>query len=125
MRTVNKVILIGNVARDPLVKTVENGKKIALFTVATNRVIKNARGEVINEAEMVEFMTSRPDFKYVTDIVPGNDEEMVQKFANRYFTTPKKMGAQTSEANINAGIAAAKQIADFLNNGIDTFRVNK
>lgn len=51
MRTVNKVILIGNVARDPLIKSVENNKKVALFTVATNRVIKNARGEVINEAE--------------------------------------------------------------------------
>jgi D-3-phosphoglycerate dehydrogenase len=88
-------------------------------------LVNTARKEVIHEDEMVEFMTSRPDFKYVTDIVPGNDEEMKQKFANNYFTTPKKMGAQTSEANINAGIAAAKQIADFLNNGIDTFRVNK
>ena len=70
-------------------------------------------------------MEARPDFKYVTDIAPGNDAEMKQKVGDRYFTTPNKMGAQTSEANINAGIAAAKQIVDFLKNGVDTFRVNK
>ena len=88
-------------------------------------LVNTARKEVINEAEILSFMEAHPDFKYVTDIVPGNDAEMTQKVGDRYFTTPNKRGAQTSEANINAGIAAAKQIVDFLKNGVDTFRVNK
>jgi D-3-phosphoglycerate dehydrogenase len=88
-------------------------------------LVNTARKEVINETEMVELMTIRPDFKYVTDIVPGNDAEMKEKFATRYFTTPKKMGAQTSEANINAGIAAAKQIVGFIRDGNAQFKVNK
>lgn len=88
-------------------------------------LVNTARKEVIDEAEMVEFMTARQDFKYVTDIVPGNDAEMSKKFPERYFTTPKKMGAQTSEANINAGIAAAKQIVDFIKNGNTQYKVNK
>lgn len=88
-------------------------------------LVNTARKEVINEAEILAFMQERPDFKYVTDIVPGNDADMKAQVGDRYFTTPKKMGAQTSEANINAGIAAAKQIVDFLKNGVDTCRVNK
>lgn len=88
-------------------------------------LVNTARKEVINEEEIVAFMESRPDFKYVTDILPGNDAEMKEKVGARYFSTPKKMGAQTSEANINAGIAAAKQIVDFVVNGNQKFRVNK
>jgi len=88
-------------------------------------LINTARKEVINEAELVEFMEANPSFIYVTDIVPGNDAIMKEKFANRYFTTPKKMGAQTSEANVNAGIAAAKQIVDFIVNGNEQYKVNK
>jgi len=87
-------------------------------------LVNTARKEVINEEEMVQLMAERPDFKYLTDITPGNHDEMMEKFADRYFTTPKKMGAQTSEANINAGIAAAKQIVDFFINGNQRFRVN-
>jgi D-3-phosphoglycerate dehydrogenase len=87
-------------------------------------LVNTARKEVINEAEIAKLMADRSDFKYMTDIMPGNHEEMKQ-FVNRYFSTPKKMGAQTEEANINAGIAAAKQIVDFLKNGNETFRVNK
>jgi D-3-phosphoglycerate dehydrogenase / 2-oxoglutarate reductase len=87
-------------------------------------LINTARKEVIDEAQILEFMAARPDFKYVTDIEPGNNAEMAEKLAGRYFTTPKKMGAQTSEANINAGIAAAKQIVDFLTTGNQKFRVN-
>lgn len=87
-------------------------------------LVNTARKEVINEAELVKLMTDRADFKYVTDIMPGNHAEMSEKFAGRYFSTPKKMGAQTAEANINAGIAAAKQIVDFLKNGNEKFRVN-
>ncbi len=88
-------------------------------------LINTARKEVINEAEMVKLMTDRTDFKYVTDILPGNHAEMTEKFRERYFSTPKKMGAQTAEANTNAGIAAANQIVDFLKNGNEKFRVNK
>ena len=87
-------------------------------------LVNTARKEVIDEAQILEFMTARPDFKYVTDIEPGNNAEMTEKLGGRYFTTPKKMGAQTSEANINAGIAAAKQIVDFLVNGNQQFKVN-
>lgn len=88
-------------------------------------LVNTARKEVINEAEILDFMVANPGFKYVTDIVPGNDAEMKEKLAGRYFTNPKKMGAQTSEANINAGIAAAKQIVDFIKNGNARFKVNK
>jgi D-3-phosphoglycerate dehydrogenase len=88
-------------------------------------LVNTARKEVINEAEIAKLLADRPDFKYVTDILPSNHSEMTEKFAAQYFSTPKKMGAQTSEANINAGIAAAKQIVDFLKNGNEKFRVNK
>ncbi|GHT73402.1 D-3-phosphoglycerate dehydrogenase [Bacteroidia bacterium] len=87
-------------------------------------LINTARKEVINEAELVNLMEERTGFKYLTDIMPKNHEEMVAKFPNRYFSTPKKMGAQTAEANNNAGIAAAKQIVDFLVNGNTKFQVN-
>ncbi len=88
-------------------------------------LINTARKEVINEADMVKLMEERQDFKYVTDIMPANHAEMAEKFAGRYFSTPKKMGAQTAEANTNAGIAAANQIVDFIKNGNERFRVNK
>lgn len=88
-------------------------------------LINTARKEVINESELVKLMEARSDFKYMTDIMPANHTELAEKFAGRYFSTPKKMGAQTAEANINAGIAAANQIIDFLKNGVNTFQVNK
>lgn len=88
-------------------------------------LINTARKEVINESEIVKLMDERKDFKYVTDIMPGNHAEMAEKFAERYFSTPKKMGAQTAEANTNAGIAAANQIVDFIKNGNAKFKVNK
>lgn len=88
-------------------------------------LINTARKEVINEAEIVKLMQDRTDVKYVTDIMPSNHAEMAEKFEGRYFSTPKKMGAQTAEANTNAGIAAANQIVDFIKNGNDRFRVNK
>ena len=88
-------------------------------------LVNTARKEVINEAEIVTLMEDRADFKYMTDIMPANHAEMQEKFAGRYFATPKKMGAQTAEANINAGIAAAKQIVDFVQNGNERFRVNR
>ncbi len=88
-------------------------------------LVNTARKEVINEGELIQFMTERTDFKYVTDIMPASDIKMNELFSNRYFATPKKMGAQTAEANINAGIAAAKQIVDYLQNGNTRFQVNK
>lgn len=88
-------------------------------------LVNTARKEVINELEMVAFMQARPDFNYLTDILPGNHQVMVDKFSDRYFSTPKKMGAQTAEANVNAGIAAAQQIVDFIQNGNQRFRVNQ
>lgn len=88
-------------------------------------VINTARKEVMDEAGLLKMMEERPDFKYLTDIMPAAHQELAEKYAGRYFSTPKKMGAQTAEANINAGIAAARQIVDFLENGNEKFRVNK
>ena len=88
-------------------------------------IVNTARKEVINEIELVKVMEDRADLKYVTDIMPDDHAELAEKFAGRYFTTPKKMGAQTAEANINAGIAAAKQIVGYLEEGCEKFRVNK
>lgn len=87
-------------------------------------LVNTARKEVINEAELIQFMQERHDFRYVTDIMPAADQKMTELFESRYFATPKKMGAQTAEANINAGIAAAKQIVDFFQNGNTRFQVN-
>ena len=88
-------------------------------------LVNTARKEVINEAELIKLMEERADLKYVTDVMPAANAEFSEKFAGRYFATPKKMGAQTAEANINAGIAAAQQIVGFLKDGCERFRVNK
>ncbi len=87
-------------------------------------LVNTARKEVIDETSLMMFMEKRIDFKYITDIMPAADAKFAEKFAGRYFSTPKKMGAQTAEANINAGIAAAKQIVSFFKEGNQTFRVN-
>ena len=88
-------------------------------------VVNTARKEVIKEAELIELMSEREDLKYITDIMPDAHAEFAEKFSGRYFSTPKKMGAQTAEANINAGIAAAKQIVGYFKDGNERFRVNK
>ncbi len=88
-------------------------------------LVNTARKEVINEPELISLMEERPDLRYVTDIMPAAHQEFCDKFPGRYFSTPKKMGAQTAEANINAGIAAARQIVAFIKDGCDKFRVNK
>ncbi len=88
-------------------------------------LINTARKEVINEEELVKVMEERTDLKYCTDIAPINVEEMKEKFGTRFFATPKKMGAETAEANINAGLAAANQIVKFFQTGDKTFQVNK
>ena len=87
-------------------------------------LLNTARKEVINEEELLKLMAEREDLKFITDIKPDVDEEFL-KFTGRYFSTPKKMGAQTAEANLNAGVAAAKQINAFFETGDTTFQVNK
>lgn len=87
-------------------------------------LINTARKEVINEPELLALMAERTDLKYIADIKPDADADF-QQFEGRYFSTPKKMGAQTAEANTNAGIAAAKQINAFFKDGCTKFKVNK
>ncbi len=87
-------------------------------------IVNTARKEVIDEVSIINLMGERSDVRYMSDIMPAAHATFVAKFSERYFSTPKKMGAQTSEANINAGIAAAVQIVDFLKNGNERFRVN-
>ncbi|HBI81099.1 MAG TPA: 3-phosphoglycerate dehydrogenase, partial [Bacteroidales bacterium] len=88
-------------------------------------LINTARKEVIDEDGLKKVLTERTDLKYATDIMPDCYAELIEKFAGRVFATPKKMGAETSEANINAGLAAARQIVAFIKNGDKTFQVNK
>ena len=87
-------------------------------------LINTARKEVIDEAGLDRALAERTDLKYVADVRPANADELESKYAGRVFFTPKKMGAQTAEANINAGIAAANQVVAFLHDGTDRFRVN-
>ena len=87
-------------------------------------LINTARKEVIDEDGLARALEARPDLKYVADVKPDNAAELSERFAGRVFFTPKKMGAQTAEANINAGIAAANQVVAFLRDGVDRFRVN-
>ena len=87
-------------------------------------LVNTARKEVIHEDELLKVMETRPDFAYVSDVAPDNADVFAEKYAGRYYFTPKKMGAQTAEANINAGVAAAEQIIDFINEGVTTFKVN-
>lgn len=87
-------------------------------------IVNTARKEIVDEEGMAKALGEREDLRYATDIMPVNDEKM-KEFGVRYFSTPKKMGAQTAEANINAGIAAANQVSGYINNGDDKFRVNK
>ncbi len=86
-------------------------------------LVNTARKEVVDEADMKRLLADRKDFSYVSDIAPTNAEELAE-FDAQIFFTKKKMGAQTSEANINAGIAAANQIIAFIENGDITFKVN-
>ncbi len=87
-------------------------------------LVNTARKEVIDEEGLLKMFQDRDDFKYISDIAPDNREVIEKDFADRCFFTPKKMGAQTAEANINAGIAAAKQIIAFFEKGDTTFKVN-
>ena len=87
-------------------------------------LVNTARKEIIHENSLLRMFEERSDFRYITDIAPDCKDIIAEKYPGRYFWTPKKMGAQTAEANINAGIAAAKQIVGYLNQGDTTFKVN-
>ncbi|MBQ3188570.1 MAG: 3-phosphoglycerate dehydrogenase [Bacteroidaceae bacterium] len=100
------------------------GRKLVSSMPKPALLVNTARKEVVNEDELLQVMSERADLKYVTDVAPDAIEEFA-KYQGRFFATPKKMGAQTAEANINAGIAAARQIVDFIENGNEKFRVNK
>ncbi len=88
-------------------------------------IINTARKEVINEEDLFNFLRSRPDVKYLADVAPDADSEFEKNFKGRVYFTPKKIGAQTFEANINAGVAAAQQIVNYFNHGDTTFQLNK
>ena len=88
-------------------------------------IINTARKEVVNEEDMIKVLENRTDLKYASDIAPVRADEMIEKFGDRVYFTPKKMGAQTLEANVNAGVAAINQIIAYFENGDTTYQVNK
>ena len=88
-------------------------------------LVNTARKEVIDESGLEKALEDRPDIKYVTDVAPDNLPSLQEKFGLRVFATPKKMGAQTTEANVNAGLAAARQIVEFFATGCRKFQVNR
>lgn len=87
-------------------------------------LVNTARKEVVDETGLEEALANRTDLKYVADVRPSNAERLAERFPGRVFFTPKKMGAQTAEANINAGIAAACQAVEYLRDGVLRFKVN-
>lgn len=88
-------------------------------------LVNTARKEVIDEPGLIKALEERPDLRYVSDIKPASAEEFEKKFGAQVFFTPKKMGAQTAEANFNAGVAAAEQSIAYLKDGWNKFQVNK
>ena len=101
------------------------GYDLAMSMPKGATIVNTARKEVINEEGLMKAMEEREDLKYVTDIAPDTKDVFAEKFGKRYFGTPKKQGAETAEANVNAGLAAARQIVDFFVNGNVRFQVNK
>jgi len=88
-------------------------------------LVNTARKEVINEDGLIKALMERNDLKYATDVAPDSLVAIQNNFGARFFSTPKKLGAETAEANINAGLAAAQQIVDFLEKGDNKYQVNK
>jgi D-3-phosphoglycerate dehydrogenase len=101
------------------------GYKLLTLMPENAVLVNTARKEVINEPELMKVFAERDDFSYISDIAPDCSDDIESSYGGRYFFTPKKMGAQTAEANINAGLAAASQIVDFIEKGDETYRVNK
>ncbi len=107
-------------------KTIKSINYALLSTMPEGAVLVNtARKEIIDEEGLLQMFAQRDDFNYVSDIAPDCQQEIASNYPGRYYFTPKKMGAQTAEANINAGIAAANQIIKFFEKGDTTFQVNK
>lgn len=88
-------------------------------------LVNTARKEVIDESSLLELLKERTDLKYVADVAPDSAAAFAEALGKRYFATPKKMGAETAEANVNAGLAAARQIVDFFTTGNEKFRLNR
>lgn len=101
------------------------GRKLVSLMPKKAILVNTARKEIINEDELIQLMLERDDLKFVTDIQPAAFKKFEETFPDRYFSTPKKMGAQTSEANVNAGLAAANQIVGFFKEGCTRFMVNR
>lgn len=101
------------------------GKALIALMPKDGVLINTARKEVIDEASLAEALAERPDIRYIADVKPDNADALAEQFGDRVFFTPKKMGAQTAEANINAGIAAARQVVAHLLDGWNRFQVNK
>lgn len=101
------------------------GRNLVALMPKNGLLVNTARKEVIDEESLMDVMKERQDIKYVSDIKPDMADCFKAEFADRVFFTPKKMGAQTAEANINAGIAAANQVVAFLRDGVNKFQVNK
>ncbi len=111
----------------PKTKETVNSVNFALLSQMKKgaALINTARAEVIDEPSLLKMFAERPDFKYGADVAPACAAEIAEKYAGRFVFTAKKMGAQTEEANINAGMAAARQIVAFFEKGDKTFQVNK
>ena len=101
------------------------GYKLMMSMPKGATLVNTARKEVIDEVGLEAAMAERTDLKYVTDVAPDDVSTMAALFGNRFFATPKKMGAETAEANVNAGLAAARQVVGFLRDGETKFKVNK
>ena len=101
------------------------GYDLAMSMPKGATLVNTARKEVINEEGLMKAMEEREDLKYITDVAPDTKDVYAEKFGKRYFGTPKKQGAETGEANVNAGLAAARQIVDYFVNGNTRFQVNK
>ena len=108
----------------PETKGIVNDKLLSIMKRGAT-IINTARKEIICEDSLIKVFSVREDLEYASDIAPGKKDEIIEKFGNRIYFTPKKMGAQTLEANINAGIAAINQIINYFENGETTFQVNK
>jgi len=119
---ISDVVSIHVPARDEHIRSV--GFEILRHLKENAILVNTARKEIINEDDLIHFLRFRPDVKYLSDIIPDHAAEFEKSFKGRYFFTPKKMGAQTAEANINAGVAAAEQIVAFFTKNDHTFQIN-
>ncbi|MGI6198237.1 MAG: NAD(P)-dependent oxidoreductase [Candidatus Cloacimonadaceae bacterium] len=127
--TVEDIFKMGDYISLHIPATAETKKSIndKLFGLMKDNaiIINTARKEVMDEEALAKAFEAKSKFRYASDVAPDNAAELKEKYADRIFCTPKKMGAQTGEANVNAGVAAAKQIIGFLEKGDKTYQVNK